>query len=192
MAKEADVSFDTLWKDIEFRCHSKDFPMVQNREELEHVFNLMQGCDSYLEVGTAEGNSLHVLAHALKPSAHITYVDLGEKHTEPKRREVEDGLKKDGYDVRGILGNSVHREVIERASDRLYDVVLIDAGHSFDEALSDAKNYGELAKKYLIFHDVCLPDVNRAFSIYIVNLRPKRNHYKFIRSESFGYGIIET
>lgn len=176
--------FEKYWSFINKRGVSS----IQNREELEHIFYLIQGCESYLEVGTAEGNSLYVLTHALKPNAHITYIDWDEKHTRPQRQEVLNILNEEGYVITSIHANTLHREAIEKAQEKRYDVVLIDAGHSFDEVMADAINYGKLANKFLVFHDVMLPEVRQAFDKYV-----KENNLKaeiFTRSDNFGFGII--
>lgn len=180
-------TFDELWR---FVCkRSAGFPVVQEYHELEHVFNLMQGGESYLEVGTAEGNSLYVLAHALKKVAEIHYVDWDEDHTRGPRIEILKLLAREGYNVNPIHGNTHDTITIQRASARQYDIILIDAGHSYDDALQDARNYGKLAKKYIIFHDVMLPEVNRAFEQY--QRETGLLAYKRINSETFGYGIME-
>lgn len=179
-------SFDELWR---FICErSASFPVVQEYHELEHVFNLLTEYRSYLEVGTAEGNSLYVLAHALKPEGNITFIDYGEDHTKRPREEILELL---GRFIKGILGNSHSYKVIKSPLlDDCYDAVLIDAGHSYEDVIADAVVYGSLATKYIIFHDVCLPEVSKAFDWYCTQ-RQDCKAYKMINSETFGYGIME-
>lgn len=176
--------FNELWDDIVKR--SVGFPTVQDKSELEHVFYLMEGCESYLEVGTAEGNSLYVLAHALKRNARITYVDYGEKHTTPHRNNVVTKLTQDGYYIKEVLGDSHNPEVVMKANGR-YDVVLIDAGHGYGDVVDDAENYGKMATKYIIFHDINLPEVRKAFDEYAAG----KKSYTISNSTHFGYGIIQ-
>jgi hypothetical protein len=180
------LNFEDHWRHIVGR--SQGFPTVQNREELEYVYNLIQGADSYLEVGTAEGNSLYVLSRALAPNAPIAYVDYGEKHTTPHRNQVVTDLINRGHTVNEVLGDSNDPITASRAHGK-YDVVMIDAGHIYDNVAKDASLYGPMAKKYILFHDIQLPEVNRAFVEYC-----ERNGYKprrVINSQTFGYGIIE-
>ena len=177
------LEYDNLWRFIKARgCH------VQEYEELKHVFNLIRGSESYLEVGSAEGNSMYVLGNALADGADIAFIDLGEKHTTPDRDQIIGILTSSGYKVKPIIGNTMHRACIEEAQKRCYDVVMIDAGHDYDEVLSDAQNYGPLATKYILFHDVKLPEVKRAIDEW----RGDRDYYEFINSESFGYGIVKV
>lgn len=175
--------FETLWRDITRR---DGVVTVQNKEELEHVFNLIRGCESYLEVGTAEGNSLFVLSHALREGAPITYIDYGEKHTTPAREEV---LNRINNPVTSIHGDSNDFTTYHQVQDKQFDVVLIDAGHKAYNVAIDALFYGPLAKKYIIFHDIQLPEVNIIFNWYAKQF-PQRKSYRVVNSESFGYGVI--
>lgn len=186
--------FDDLWRFVVKR--SAGFPVVQEYHELKHVFGLIYGCKSYLEVGTAEGNSLYILYHALKESARIRYVDLGERHTKGPREAVIEYLKERGpTNIDGYLGNSHEASIMysviwqTHSGVELFDAVLIDAGHTYEDVIADASAYGWMASKYIIFHDICLPEVAKAFDWYCKQ-RPDCEAYKFINSETFGYGIM--
>ena len=159
---------------------------MQEQNELEHIFNLMKDCESYLEIGTAEGNSLYVLAHALKKGAKITCVDFGETHTKPKHDEIIRMLSPD-YEVGMFLGDSTDLQTLPNKEK--YDCVLIDGGHDYNTVYSDARMYAPLATKYIFFHDVKLPEVKRAVDEYVKENNLK--YYEFINSPSFGYGIVE-
>ncbi len=172
--------FDPLWK---FVCErsQRGVMTVQNQEELEHVYNLTRDCKSYLEIGTAEGNTLHVLGSGMEK---IVCVDLCEVHTKQAREEVQKGALI-------IAGNCHARETISSAkSNGRYDFVLIDAGHTFSDVLADAFAYADMADKYILFHDVQLKEVNAAFEWYVAQNNFKEV-YKFINSENFGYGIVK-
>jgi predicted O-methyltransferase YrrM len=178
--------FDTLWRNVVER--SKCFPVVQEYNELQYIYNLIAGCESYLEVGTAEGNSLSILARVLAKNARITYVDFDETHTRPYREQVVSELTKEGCYITPVHGNSHDPAVIMKANGR-YDVVFIDAGHSYDDALQDARNYGKMATKYIIFHDINLPEVKAAFTKY--KDETGLHGYTISNSETFGYGVLE-
>lgn len=180
--------FETHWNFIIKRSREACMPVVQDQEELSYVYNLLRNCESYLEVGTAEGNSLYVLANAMPRGSKITYIDYGEKHTEANRRFILDRLK--DYDITGIHADSNDYSTLRSVQDRRFDAVLIDAGHDDFNAAIDALFYGPLAKKYVIFHDVKLPDVSRVFDWYRKQF-PEKRSYRVVNSENFGYGIIE-
>lgn len=175
--------FEELWRFIVKRS----LTIVQEQNELEHVFNLMKGCESYLEIGTAEGNSLYVLAHALKKGAKITCVDFGEGHTKSNQDDVMQMLSSD-YEVGMFLGNSMDPQTLPNKEK--VDCVLIDGGHDYNTVISDARMYAPLATKYSFFHDVKLPEVKRAVDEYVKENNLK--YYEFINSPSFGYGIVEV
>lgn len=175
-------TFDELWNDILERCERFQFPLVQDKEEIRHVFNLIQGAESYLEVGCAEGNSLHVLGQNI---LRIAVIDYGEAHTQIPRSEV---IKETG--ATEILGNSHATNIINVVCNK-YDVVLIDAGHTYEDVIADAIAYGHLATKCIFFHDIQLPPVKAAFDWYCKQ-NPQFKVSTFINSETFGYGIIEV
>lgn len=174
--------FSELWRFI-----TKRRPLVvQQYDELEHVFNLIQGCESYLEIGTAEGDSMYVLSHALKPNSRITSVDLGEMGTRKLVEQIVQ-LLLPNHQVGIYRGNSMDPATYPKP--RPHDVVLIDGGHDYATVKSDIAMYGPLATKYLLFHDVMLPGVKQAVNEYLKDRDVK--YYEFIRSEDKGYGVIE-
>jgi len=183
--------FATLWDFIASRSDAHNFPLVQERSELEHVFNLASGCQSYLEIGTAEGNSLHVMARALCGERRVAFVDTGEQHTADRQNEIVTGLRDEGFSVIPHYGISQNRKIIRQAMLASYDIVMIDGGHSFPEVVADAFTYGLMARGFIFFHDICLPEVRRAFDFFT-----RAQQYeawqvtRFINSDSFGYGIV--
>lgn len=155
---------------------------------MEHIYNLMLDCTSYLEVGTAEGNSLYVFGHALKKGSPIFYIDAAEKHTQPYR-EFKIASMPD-YKITGFHGNSHHKDIVEKAKQRRYDCVFIDAGHTYDDVLQDARNYAPLANKYVFFHDVQLSPVMEAYKMW--QLESGMKGYEIINSTNYGYGVIKV
>lgn len=190
MTRTSPPAFSDLWSDLQERSRRLAIPIVQDYDELEHVYNLIKDCESYLEIGTAEGNSLYVLSQAVKPWSEIVSVDLGEKHTKEAREEVLDKLAALGIKrPRCIAGDSNSPTTLGQIN-RRFDVVMIDAGHTYENAITDARFYGSLADKYVIFHDVCLPDVKKAYDEYC-QLMSHCRHYEVINSSTMGFGIVE-
>lgn len=177
-------TFDELWDFIKQR---PSVMTVQDRTELEHIFNLMLGCEceSYLEVGTAEGNSLYVLGHATK---RADYVDLGEQHTTPARSQITALLDSYGQE---FLGDSTALSTYRNVLGKTYDCVMIDGGHDFATVLSDAILYAPIATKYIFFHDIQMPEVRAAVEWWHRRWN-LGNCYTFINSPSFGYAIVEV
>lgn len=178
------MTFNDLWKFV-----TRNGSIVQERSELEHVFNLIKDCESYLEVGTAEGSSLCVLARSLKENAKITYVDYGEDKTHRMREEnLRDlsnpicALHKDSHDIRAVA--LAHEK-------GPYDVVFIDAGHTYEDVILDAVNYAPMAKKFVLFHDINMPPVRKAFEWYCRQYGLSNISYFAIENSPYGYGIIK-
>jgi len=180
--------FAELWQHVQER--RAGLPTIQEYTELEHIYNLMGGCSSYLEVGSAEGDSLYVLGNAVTNGGTIVYIDLGEPHTKEKRDEVIQELKAN-HNVGEYLGDSTVPTTYRPKDVQVYDCVLIDGGHDFPTVLSDAILYAPLAKKYVFFHDIQLPAVKAAVE-WFVKRWPLGKYRTFINSETFGYGIIEV
>lgn len=176
--------FDDLWKFVEGNCKV----LAQNKVEMKHVYDLILGCDSYLEIGTAEGNSLYIFGNAVNRGGRLAYVDLAEEHTKKYREGIIPLMK--AYSLKGIHGNSHDSEIIKRAQEERYDCVFIDAGHKYKDALEDARNYAPLADKYVFFHDVQMPEVMEAFKMW--QLESGMKGYTVINSENYGYGVIKV
>ena len=131
----------------------------QQREEIEAVAKLIGECNSYLEIGTAEGGSLYFFAHKMGFKRAVC-VDLDEAHTRPYREWVFEQLS-GAVEMTLYSGNSMDAAIIEQAAKEQFDVVFIDGGHDYATVKSDWVNYGKLANKYVVFHDICLPDVKK-------------------------------
>lgn len=187
MDQETHISnFETRWRWITKRAGG-EVNVVQERHELEHIYNLMEACEcgSYLEVGCAEGGSLYVLGHMVKGAVDI--IDFGEIHTTPQRDEV---ILELGKPVRQILGDSTKPEIFQMVRGNKYDCVLIDGGHDFDTVFSDCVVYGTLATKYIFFHDVQLPEVAKAIKAFLAAY-DIGDYSTFINSSTYGYGILK-
>lgn len=188
------ITFDELWQYITDRSNLdvKPVVLVQEKVELRYIFDLMKDCDSYLEIGSAEGNSLYVLGHALKEKSRICIVDYGEPHTKAPREIVVKELGKSHRNVLEFNGDSTFPETFPNwARQRKYDCVLIDGGHDYTTVLSDAIMYGPLASKYIFFHDIQLPEVKAAVD-WFIKRHDLGEYHEFINSTSFGYGIIKV
>lgn len=181
--------FSDCWNYIVERSKAGPFPVVQDRSEMEHVYTLLQGCESYLEVGSAEGNSLYVFANAMRPGSRITYIDWDEKHTRPHRERAIKELESNGYKITGVRSNSNDFRAALSLKDKEFDCVLIDAGHKGFNVAIDAMFYAPLATKYIVFHDIRLPDVEEVFAWYS-SQRPDCKAYRFFNSDTYGYGVM--
>lgn len=182
------TDFQAVWHLLKDRAEHFAIPIVQDYEELKYIFDLISGCKSYLEIGTAEGNSLLAFSYALGPNAEIAYIDYGEAHTANARNAVLDIITQDVQAIHADSNNPIAKETLLRHN---FEVVFIDAGHNYNNVITDAKLYGPLATKFIIFHDVQLPEVKKAFDEYVEERTDCKAH-SFINSVTYGYGILEV
>lgn len=129
----------------------------------DHDCELNELCDivaenrvcRYLEIGARNGISLYRIGQAVKRTADaagkealLVAVDLpagnwGTADTEQQLRRVAEALQKDGIRTEIIIGNSQSPPIIEtvRAMGP-FDLVYIDADHTYEGGLADWNNYG--------------------------------------------------
>lgn len=177
--------FNELWDFAQANCKV----LAQEKIELATVFSMMLGCDSYLEIGSSEGNSLYILGHALNTGGNITYVDRNENHTRPWREPKEKLLAEHGYNITPIHGNTHDPDSIRLAGLKRYDCILIDAGHTYDDVIQDARNYAPLADKYIFFHDIRIPETMRAFLDWLEET--KATAHLIVNSKKYGFGVVK-
>lgn len=106
---------------------------------LEHL-----GVKSYLEIGVAAGGNM-LLFETMGIEGwgiDILAPSMGNAH-------------------RVCLGRSTDAHCIEWAAARAYDMVLIDCVHTEEAVRADYDNYGHLASKLVVFHDLCHEGVGR-------------------------------
>jgi len=133
----------------------------QNEFELRSFINLLNehGVKRYLEVGSRHGDTFHEVMTSLPVGSYGCAVDLpgglwGKKKTEEVLMAVAEDLRAKGYIIDVVLGNSTHKDVIERIKGYgLFDAALIDGDHTYKGAKTDWLNYGPLAR-LVAFHDI--------------------------------------
>lgn len=176
--------FEERWKWLTKRAGGET-NLVQERNELKHIYDLMKACEckTYLEIGSAEGSTLHVLGSIPE---YVDYIDFCEPHTETLRKEVVGQNRK----FNCYAGDSTKSSTYGIRNISKRDCVLIDGGHDFVTVLSDSIMYAPLATKYVFWHDIQLPEVRKAVEWFV----PRWNLGKFstfINSANYGYGILE-
>lgn len=177
-------TFDELWRYIISRRDG----VVQDRVELEYVYNLMRDCkpETYLEIGTAEGDSLLVLGSLLPSHGLLKLIDLCEPHTQILKK---DSLEKLACIYMVVASDSTLMSVPVTSSET-WDVVFIDGGHDYTTVLSDSIRFAPLAKKYVFWHDLQMKEVRAAYEWFKARY-PLGVYSEFINSEHYGYGICK-
>jgi cephalosporin hydroxylase len=95
-----------------------------------------------------------------------------------------------------ILGNSHLPETFFKVCNQTYDVLYVDGGHSYEDAMSDLRMYSKLVRPggLVLVHDVLatdnFPGVWRAFNDF---RRPfGADFVKYVMPGSYGLGVIEV
>lgn len=113
----------------------------------------------YLEIGARHGDSFHEIMLHLPVGSFGLAVDLpgglwGKSTTHSNLKKAVEDLKKRGYDVDYVLGNSQDEDVISKIkSYGKFDACLIDGDHTLDGVTKDWNNYKDSAP-IIAFHDI--------------------------------------
>lgn len=137
--------------------------MLQYPQEFTEFLGIIceLGVRSYLEIGAKFGGSLYRVGMVMPAGSECVAVDLpvGTQHwseSEISLRKVSEELNTAGRKCTIILGDSTDPNVVQQvvASRATYDMVLIDANHTEPYVRKDWANYGKLAEKAVVFHDI--------------------------------------
>lgn len=134
----------------------------------------------YLEIGVWKGKSMVAFLQATEHlNTTAVGVDLfGGKQDDPTMDRIVENeggdfmpaalrnLKDAGVDGRCRLVREDSRDYAHRIGDGAFDIILIDALHSYDSVLADTKAYLPKLKRggYMLWHDADREDVRRAIS----------------------------
>lgn len=112
-----------------------------------------------MEIGARHGDTFYEVMTSLPVGSFGLAMDLpgGLWGTEKSVNSLKDAakeLRRIGYDVEMILGNSMSRKCITAAARYgPFDAVLIDGDHLYEGAKADWENYGPLGR-LVAFHDI--------------------------------------
>lgn len=128
----------------------------QNEQELGWLLAKLGAMESFLEIGSAYGHSLAMMAMVGMKGSKVCTIDQG--WAWEVLSETIDKLKSVGYDAHKFQGDSTSPEAIAFAEKHgPYDFIFIDGDHSYEGAKADWLNYGRLSK-LVGFHDIAHPD----------------------------------
>jgi len=172
--------------------------MLQDRNEFMPFCELMQkeNVNSYLEIGSFYGGSIEFAAAYFPVGARIVSIDA---ILRDELRSSLSELKRVGYDMHLIIGNSAEESCLAKARELgPYDAIFIDGDHSFAGVSKDWENYGPLAR-IVGFHDVASdnPALMHGASALWNQIKPGYRHVEFISDATraradggFGIGVI--
>lgn len=175
--------------------------VVQEKEELFGLIALMeaQGVQTYLELGASEGVSLYCIVWCLPQLREVHVVDPGEPHSIGRLTAVINALPCPCHfhpaTTAGALAtiqDLVKQRYTDTSKPGLFDAVLIDAGHTYEDVKHDWEAYGPLGKM-VIFHDIRLPAVNKLWLEIKPRLRGVEVHTAALSvpgGEKMGFGVV--
>ncbi len=130
----------------------------QQPDELLWFLMTLNKVKKVLEIGTAEGRTMKMLAKIAEPGSLFRCIDpdIGVMSEEWKKN-AED-LRKQGHDVERITASSVDERAWNWAKQWApYDLVFIDGDHTYEGVVADFSLYHKLGLR-LAFHDINHPD----------------------------------
>lgn len=179
-------------------------PAVQVESEFSAFLTLVQKykVKSYLEIGTARGDTFHEVVSHMPEGSKAVAVDMPESnwglggsktHLSMARKD----LREKGYSVNIVWGDSRYPNVIEETKRHgRFDLVFIDGDHTYDGVKSDFENYGSMGK-IIAFHDIAdRMRPNRKgekieVPIFWNEIKKHYKHLEFIAPNStMGIGVI--
>lgn len=172
----------------------------QDPQELSQFLSFIKDSNirSYLEIGSRNGDSFWAVMTAIGAQARWgVAIDLPENGGALELlQKTRDDLEQQDICAELIIGDSRDTEAIHRVSVLDYDLLLIDADHTFDGVCHDYVNYAHLAK-YVAFHDIAAPPGYQSdgkpndVGIFWSALKQGRKTLEIITPGSnMGYGIL--
>lgn len=133
----------------------------QDEGELRGFISLLkeEGVTRYLEIGSRHGDTFHEVMMNLPAGSVGVAVDLpgglwGKAGSVKSLRAAAEDLRRRGYVVHVILGDSAAAPIISAVSDLgPFDAILIDGDHRYDGVKADWDNYRDLGR-LIAFHDI--------------------------------------
>lgn len=159
-AAKAELVFEQRWTHFKQAIGGR---IQQKQEEARDFYHDLEAAQSkvYLEVGSAWGGTLYCFAGACAKGATLIAVDDGKRLPERMYlKRVLESLKKEGFDVHWVRGNSHEPATLAQVRSilkgRLVDGGFMDGDHSEGGARQDWQDYGPLFREGAVigFHDV--------------------------------------
>lgn len=152
----------------------------------------------YLEIGVGYGDAFHSVAGVIGKEGFMVGLDLpaaqhGFKDAEKYMMTAYEDVLAQGVDAQLIIANSGNPDVIQQVTHMApFDLIFIDADHTYEGVKRDWQNYGGMAK-YVAFHDIShVGDKCEVYKLWS-EIKGGYIHHEFIdRAGKMGIGILEV
>ena len=120
---------------------------------------------SYLEVGARDGICLRYLVERIPSITRVGVVEWPEKEwgRHGSLKKLNDNLEALEVHVDLYLGNSQDSVISDKVAKNTYDVIFIDADHSYIGIKTDYEIYAPLANMMVAMHDINHPPDSKAY-----------------------------
>lgn len=143
---------------------------LQCKEETLELINILQNykCDSIMEIGFNAGHSSTLFLTNTKETTKVVSFDLGSHDYLADGKKTIDDNFPNRHEL--ILGDSkiTVPEYIKKNPNKKFDIIFIDGGHDYQEAISDLFNCQELAhENTLVIMDdtVMTPELVKGYNV---------------------------
>jgi predicted O-methyltransferase YrrM len=143
---------------------------LQCKKECLELINILQNykCDSIMEIGFNAGHSSTLFLTNSNETTKVVSFDLGSHDYLKDGKKAIDKLFPNRHEL--ILGDSkvTVPEYIKHNPKKKFDIIFIDGGHEYQEAISDLFNCQELAHEntIVIMDDTVMqPELERGYNI---------------------------
>lgn len=157
---------DIYGSDARYMLPSRDMGgMWQTPRQLAAYLLYLENVETYLDVGTFTGWTVTLVAAYLRRVAGLRRCDTLDVE-ELCPIGVRNMWRRKGLPIRYVVAPD--RDALVREASPTYDVVFIDADHSFEGVCADYAAYGARATSHVAFHDVndvyCADGVGRLWA----------------------------
>ena len=153
------------WLDFIWSSNNGFFRPIQNYQEISSLINIVneRKPKAVLEIGTANGGSLFLFCRAADSDAQIVSIDLpgginGGGYPKWKERLYQ-LFTKEGQTLHLLRKNShlqSTKDYLKSLGLRAFDLIMIDADHSYNGVKTDFELYQDLLSEngIIVLHDV--------------------------------------